>query len=431
MTGGDLRADFTDFPDGPLLVALSGGADSATVAHLAAGSGRTVRAVFVDHGFAESASMRTAAEAVAAYLSLELEVAEVVVGDGPSPENQARTARHEAIESLATDDEFIVTGHTADDNVETILFHVLRGTGISGLAGIPRQRGRWIRPLLEDRRSDVRAHAGAHGLPFVDDPTNTSPEPTRNRIRLDLLPRLRADFNPQVDTALLRLAAAAGEDEAALEPDLKPFVCGGVVRLPIGLLSAWPRAVSSRALRAAIRLTTPPYSGSASDVAALWSVAVGIHERVTVGGAIGASREGPYLVLAPAQNAHPPPGADLAVPGETTWGDFIFEAEATTRPPTAQPFGGWRRNIDGAALGAHSRIRAAAPGDVIGIAGGHKLVADAMAEASIPTRERSNWPVVESGGKIVWLVGARLAAQATPKGSSARQVMLSVRRECE
>lgn len=431
MTGGDLRADFAQFPSGPLLIALSGGADSATLAHLAMTSGREVRAVFVDHGFAESASMRSAAVAIADALSMRLDIAEVVVGSGPSPENQARSARYDAIESMASDDELIATGHTADDNVETILFNILRGTGSSGLAGIPRRRARWIRPLLDDRRIDVRVHAMRNQLPFHDDPTNASLEPTRNRIRLELLPRLRDEFNPQVDNALLRLAAAAGEDEAALEPDVEPFVCGGVVRLPIGLLAAWPDAVATRALRSALRLVSPPYAGSAADVTAVRSVTAGATDRVTIAGAVEVLREGPYLVLANSHTAEPPPAVDLAVPGTTTWGAFTVEAVATDTPPIATPFGGWRRCVDAEFLGEKARIRAAAPGDVIAIAGGHKSVADALAEASIPPRERSNWPVVESDGKIVWLVGARLAAQATRNGSSARQVMLSVRRECE
>lgn len=431
MTGGEFRTDFADVPPGPLLIALSGGADSAALAHAAVDDGRSVRAVFVHHGFPESESMREAAESVAASLEMPLDIVMVTVAGGPSPEDQARRVRLAAIEAHARDGEVIVTGHTADDNSETVLLNIIRGTGITGLAGIPKQRGQWVRPLLSRSRREVRDYALAQGLPFVDDPTNLSAEPTRNRVRLELIPHLRQAYNPQIDAALVRLAIAASDDEVALRPEFEPEAVEDVVRLPIGLVATAPTAVATRALRAAVRRVAPPYPGSSTDIAALQSVVAGHIEQVTIGGGISAVREGPFLVMG-AMNPPPPASATpLALDGVTRWGTYEFESRVLDCRPHVMPFGGWRRCVARDALGNEPHIRSVRVGDVIGIGDGHKSVVDALAEAAIPHRVRSNWPVVVSDGKIVWLVGARVAAQASPRVSNQKCVMLSVRRESE
>src|SRR5690554_6166813 len=126
-----------DLPDGDLVVALSGGADSAALAWLVGEEGRSVRAIHVDHGFPGSPLMRRAAMAVAAALDIPLEIVAVTVPEGPSPENQARIARYAALAAALKEGETLLTAHTADDNVETVIINLARGTGTRGLAGIP------------------------------------------------------------------------------------------------------------------------------------------------------------------------------------------------------------------------------------------------------------------------------------------------------
>ncbi len=116
---------------------------------------------------------------------------------------------------------YVATGHTADDQVETILHHILRGAGLAGLAGMPRARPlglavTLIRPLLGMRRGDVEAYLAQLGQGCCRDATNLSPEHTRNRIRHELLPFLVERFGPQVTGSLLRLGALAGEAQSVL-----------------------------------------------------------------------------------------------------------------------------------------------------------------------------------------------------------------------
>src|SRR5665811_1184702 len=146
-------------PPSRCVVALSGGPDSAICAWVVVQAGVLVRALHVDHGLPGSPVVRGGAVAIAASLGIPLQIAEVTVGSGPSPEGLARTARYEALEASLDQDEVLLTGHTRADQAETILGNLLRGTGADGLAGIPRRRGRIVRPLLDAvSYTHLRAH---------------------------------------------------------------------------------------------------------------------------------------------------------------------------------------------------------------------------------------------------------------------------------
>ena len=132
--------------DRPLVVALSGGADSAVAAWAARHAGKRLRCVHIDHGLPGSPAMSRAASAIADHLEVALEV--VSVDPKSASETDLRDARDTALLAALNDDELLVVGHTADDTTETILINLLRGTGIDGLAGIPAARDRIVRPLL-------------------------------------------------------------------------------------------------------------------------------------------------------------------------------------------------------------------------------------------------------------------------------------------
>jgi tRNA(Ile)-lysidine synthase len=143
---------------------------------------------------------------------------------GAGSEEQAREARYRFLVGTAhrLGARHLVTAHTADDQAETILHHVIRGTGIQGLSGIPRLRqvSGWltlVRPLLDVPRSELRAYLRAIGQTFRDDPSNRDTRFTRSRIRHELLPTLRDHHNPEVTSALLRLGRLASEVQAEVD----------------------------------------------------------------------------------------------------------------------------------------------------------------------------------------------------------------------
>lgn len=278
-----------ELPEGPVEVALSGGADSASLAYLGIESGYEVRVLHIDHQLPASPMMARAAGDVAAKLGIEMEVIQVDVGEGPSPEDQARDARYAV---LAEREGPVLTGHTRDDSIETMLINLVRGTGPSGLTGIPSFRSPNIyRPMLAVTRSETRELATLAGLPFVDDPMNADLSLTRNRVRLQLLPLMR-ELNPQVDAALARTAATLERDREYLEERVAEHFGRAV---PVSAVTTLPRALADRVLHRALEENG---IGPTSDrIGRMWSVASGESERQELAAGRVVVRRGALLVI--------------------------------------------------------------------------------------------------------------------------------------
>jgi tRNA(Ile)-lysidine synthase len=236
----------------PLLVACSGGPDSLALAGAAAvvakRSGRAVRAVVVDHGL-QDGSAEVAAGVVAqldSKLAMPAQVVSIQVDDaGSGPEASARTARYAALEAAAAAEEMILLGHTLDDQAETVLLGLARGSGTRSLAGMATARGRFVRPLLGLRREITKACCVELGLQPWTDPHNSDSRFTRVRVRQQVLPMLEAELGPGVAQALARTAALARADAdfldslaaerlAALDPSA--LDCQVLAELPQALL---------------------------------------------------------------------------------------------------------------------------------------------------------------------------------------------------
>ncbi len=386
-----------------MIVALSGGADSAALAWAVAEAGAAATAVTIDHGLEVSAPLVAAATEIAARLGLAHRV--VRVHPASSAEADLRAARLAALEA-ADPEATILTGHTADDQAETVLGNLLRGAGPTGLAGIPVRRGRWLRPLLDVSRATTRAAAKACGLPFLDDPTNADTSLRRNRIRHETLPGLEAAYNPALRATLARTARLAAADDAliASRADAVPVRRDGeAVLIPAAALATLPLPVAARVVRRALRMAHDPYPGDAGDVAHVLAAVTGSTGQLT--GALLAEREGPWVSIHPAAVPAAPAAVPLPVPGEVLFAGWRIGAGA----------GPGLGRLGAVVSGEHLLVRAAAAGDRIAIAGGAKKVFEALAEAGVPRRRRPQWPVVEADGKIVWLVGVR-AAPASGSG---------------
>lgn len=220
--------------DSHVVLAVSGGADSVAMLCAAAalkqrcgGTGR----LFVAHlnhalrgmdSDADAGWLRVLCERLEIPLEIgKADVATIAERQGDGLEAAARTARYDFLQAAAErlGARFVAVAHTADDQIETVLHRILRGTGIAGLSGIPTCRllspsVALIRPLLAVRRREVLDYLEAIGQDFRMDASNADPRWTRNRLRHELLPALRVYYNPDVDTALLRLAAQARETQA-------------------------------------------------------------------------------------------------------------------------------------------------------------------------------------------------------------------------
>ena len=224
--------------DVTVLLAVSGGADSVALlrgmcALRSGGEGRLIVAHF-NHRLRQSESDDDEAFVVQLCRTLDVPChvsrAESAgsIHRGSGLEASARETRYQFFRSMALEQgaRYVATAHTADDQAETVLHRIVRGTGLAGLAGIPRTRilcpaVALIRPLLVFRRAELIAYLESLGQSFRRDASNANHQFTRNRIRGDLLPRLARDYNENVVEALLRLAALAAEAQNVIDTQVR------------------------------------------------------------------------------------------------------------------------------------------------------------------------------------------------------------------
>jgi tRNA(Ile)-lysidine synthase len=262
------RAVRAVLPDrGPVLVALSGGPDSlalaAAVAFEAPRAGIAAGAVVVDHGLqpgSDAVAARAAEQAAALGLDPVRVVRVAVDGEG-GPEAAARDARYAALERVAREEgaTAVLLGHTLDDQAETVLLGLARGSGAASLQGMAPVSGLWRRPLLGIRRSATEAACADAGLAPWHDPHNDDSAYTRVRVRRTVLPVLEAELGPGVAEALARTAEQLREDAAALDAfaeevaeDLADHAEAGL-SLPVPALAANPAALRQRLVRLAVQ----------------------------------------------------------------------------------------------------------------------------------------------------------------------------------
>lgn len=290
-----------------VLAACSGGQDSlalaAALAFVAPRAGLRAGAVTVDHGLQEGSGAR--ARAVAATLrDLGLDpvhVSTVTVSGPGGPEAAARDARYAALAAAAAESgaAVVLLGHTLDDQAETVLLGLARGSGPRSLAGMPSRRGRFVRPLLGVRRSTTGAACAALGLRAWADPHNADRRFARVRVRLDALPALEAALGPGVAEALARTADRLREDAEVLEEIALSQRERGGSPLSAASLAGLPGALRSRVLRAAaLEAGCPAGALTAAHVARVEELVTGWHGQRGVdlpGGVRAARRSGEVL----------------------------------------------------------------------------------------------------------------------------------------
>lgn len=315
-----VRADLNGLPSGALvLAACSGGPDSlalaAALAFVAPRAGLRAGGVTVDHGLREDSPERAAA-VVSLLSGLGLDPVRdvrVTVGGSGGLEAAARTARYDALEAVAA--EFgaaaVLLGHTLDDQAETVLLGLARGSGARSLAGMPSTRGVFRRPLLSVRRCVTVAACAALGLDPWDDPHNADRRFARVRVRLDAMPALEAALGPGVAEALARTAGQLRADAEVLE-NISSERARGDTDSPLAAssLAGMPGAVRSRVLRsAAIAAGCPPGALTASHVARLAELVTDWHGQrwIDLPGGVRASRQGGELFFAGVPGGSLPP----------------------------------------------------------------------------------------------------------------------------
>lgn len=270
-------------PGTAVTCAVSGGADSLALLVLAVAAGCRVTAVHVDHGLRPGSDAEAVVVAVAAERAGARFVSErVQVEPGPNLEARARAARYRALPDGA------LTGHTADDQAETVLLNLLRGAALDGLAGFDPAR----RPLRRLRRHDTEAVCEACGLTPVADPTNVDPAFRRNRVRHELLPMLDAIAQRDVTPVLARQA-----DLLRADAELLDALAAGLDPTDARALGAAPAPLARRAVRSWLRAGDERHPPDAATVERVLAVARNEALACDVGGGRSVRRSGGRLLL--------------------------------------------------------------------------------------------------------------------------------------
>ncbi|MFG1909266.1 tRNA lysidine(34) synthetase TilS [Kribbella sp. NPDC048928] len=312
-----VRTTLAELPQGTtVLVACSGGTDSlalaAATAFEAPKLGLSAGAVVVDHGLqADSAQVAERAAGQCRTLGLDpVLVRAVQVGTEGGPEGAARTARYDALRDAADElgADVVLLAHTRDDQAETVLLGLGRGSGARSLAGMAAVVGLLRRPFLEVPRSTTAAACIASGLRPWHDPHNDDPQYTRVRVRHEVLPVLEEALGPGVVDALARTAGLLRADADALDQlaaDVAETALSraeGQVRCDVGVLEEEPAAVRTRVLRqAALEAGCRATDLTARHIAAVEALVTEWRGQrwIDLPQGIRAVRKGGFIILGP------------------------------------------------------------------------------------------------------------------------------------
>ncbi|HEV8612728.1 MAG TPA: tRNA lysidine(34) synthetase TilS [Gemmatimonadales bacterium] len=409
---------------GPALVAVSGGPDSLALLDLLGRSASARRfelhVAHADHGmYAGSAEVAEQVRVAAAHYGLPFHVTRLALGHSAS-ETLARTARYAWLEHLAEElgAELIFTGHQQDDQVETILMRVLKGSGPAGLAGIAPRRGKIVRPLLPFRREELATYLQDAGFEAWEDPANRDPRHERSWLRWEILPALRARVR-RLDRNLLALGRQAAAARAAWDsmlerlPDLDvKLACDGVsiAASPLhgydsGSLRALLGALGRRVgcligPQRAAQIDRLLQGGRSGAVAELGN---GCAAELSFG-RLRLFRGSAHPSLWVAKLLEGAAGELVAGGWRILWrrepAPELLERAATSSWFTEGTYGArpWR---------AGDRIRPLG-------AGGRRLVVRCMQDARIPRSQREAWPIIEAAGAIVWVPGVCRSDERIP-----------------
>jgi tRNA(Ile)-lysidine synthase len=278
------------------LVACSGGPDSVALLALVASSGRQPLAVHVDHGLREGGAAEADLVAeIARGLGATSRAVVVEVGAGPNLEARARAARYRALDETrrAHGARSVLVGHTADDQAETVVLNLMRGSGLAGLGGMAPRRGSIVRPLLRLRRRDCEAVCAAIGVEPVRDPMNADTAFRRVAVRSEVLPRLSELAGRDLVPVLARQADLLRSEGEYLDDLARTAWPPSPGITPAAVLANLPAPLARRAVRQWIG-TPPP---SSADVERVLAVARGEHRGTEIAGGHRVARRGGVMQL--------------------------------------------------------------------------------------------------------------------------------------
>lgn len=443
-----------------VLVAVSGGQDSCALLHALATLrdelGISLHAAHLNHSFrgaeaeADAVFVRDFAESMGIECTIKRQdVPGMARRLHLSAQEAGRRARRAFLGCVANSvgANIIALGHTQDDQVETILLNILRGTGTDGLRGMAAISERYVRPFLAVTRAETAAYCARHGIAFREDISNLSLAYLRNRLRTELLPELETYYNPEVRQALLRLAEIAGEEVKYLEQQARTAFDAvrvgepvDYVKLSTAAVAALPLALRRRVIRRAIeavrggledvtfrdieRVVSTLQDGSALQRCVEFTLPSGeVHVRIEAENLAVFRREAPFVSL-PLKFTLPQEG-ELSIP---IWNVSFRVSHLVAPVDVVSERGAPRAYFDADTVRLPLVVRTPKPGDRIqplGMSGSRKLQ-DIFTDRKVPVEVRKRIPIVEDAAGIVWVVGHVVSERTRVRDATRRVILVEV-----
>ena len=457
-------------PGNLLLVGVSGGADSLCLLEVLVQLGYPVVVAHLNHGLrSESRSDADFVESIARAACLRFVVGEEDVATyarvhSLSLEEAARNVRYEFLFKQAelAGAQAVAVAHTADDQIETVLMHFLRGTGLSGLRGMQYYTlpSPWcghiplIRPLLDTWREEIQKFLKDRGMTPVEDLTNLDTRIFRNRLRHELIPYL-ASYNPSIRQAIQRMAWVLDADYQVIKADLdsawedcRVDLGEGYVSFQVSAMQIQPEGIRRHLIRKGIScllpglrdidfctvdravrfLDQPTRSRNLELAANIYLLLEGNLLWIATRQAVLPVKDFPQIQFFGCQTEFPlpVPGAVNLAEGWCIQAEIIrnFDALREEALKNEDPFQAW---IDLEHIPLPLVVRARRAGDRIaplGMAGKSMKVTDLMINLKTPARARKNWPLVYAGNHLVWVPGLRQGNVCRISGDTSQAVRL-------
>jgi tRNA(Ile)-lysidine synthase len=445
-------------PKKPVLVGVSGGADSLCLLGILKETGYRLIVAHFDHQLRPEAALEAAAVSEQArmlglpFVSDCADVQAYAKEQSLSLEEAARMLRYRFLFSAARKQaaQAVAVGHTADDQVETVLMHFLRGAGLSGLKGMEYRTFLLafdpliplVRPLLSLWRADTESYCREHGIQPHFDTSNADTVYFRNRLRHELIPELEK-YNPRFKETLLRTSQALQGDYMALQEGLETawkdivverrdawvvFDQSGLTKLPRGLqrnlfrraaegLRPEDRDIGFDALERAAAFARTPMGNLIDFVNGLYLFAEKGKIYLAAYEADLPFSQWPQVSqpIAISRSISPAPQKDVGDRQLDLGNDWVLTKEETPQNPEEVPLSSdnWSIWLDADLLPAdHLVVRPRRAGDIfipLGMDGQTVKVKDFYINLKIPRRARAHWPLVCAGEQVLWVVGYRIA----------------------
>ncbi len=394
-----------------IVIGISGGVDSATLAHLAQKHYGSISGLYVDHGQTNSNKMEESAISISNKNSFTLDIHRIKPSSENANETELRELRFEIYKKKVLDNgNVLLLGHHSNDRLETFFINLLRGTRLNGLRSIPYQNENLYRPLIDITKEEIIRYALKNNLPFQEDPINKEEKITRNWLRNIILPSLSERANRDLTHTVEIISKEIAElKEKKSSTDQYIKFIDGYIEIPIGLFSKGGAKERNLAINF---LEKVKEEGIEEKNLENLFLTINTGKEVDIFGNWKASKSNGLLVLINSESWPNKIFFDTTL-DVVNWNSFYFKNN-----PGTLTFNGWNFIGDKNKINGKIHIRRMTEGDIIETEVGRQKVSELLRSSGYSNSMRSIWPIFTDEEKVLWIPGVRTSTSVYAKVSN-------------